>query len=677
MTDDEAHCPAGGVRPLTVTFAAACLLVNLVLVLQPSLTFRINGPFFAFSLGEHLVLFVILAGPVVALLSLPGVAGSADWKSGYGALLAATAVALWAGSFVTPVPHASLDGSPLDLESTFASVLFNIGVLFAVAGGMYQLTRRRPRDSLFFLVLLNLLFLGMTAVAVVGTGLKAPTYDRGSDWATFSRSGNVMVVLLDTFQASLFERLVAERSELVRDFEGFTFHRNAVSPSPTTILSLPAIHSGRPLHPGERVSTYLTESIESDSFVARHARAGYRTSVLNPLLNLCPNGAACEHAKRVRGGYLRALAQESLQLVDLSLFAVLPLQWKQHVYRDGEWLFGDNPISPRQGYETLAWLTSSVKADLGPPTLKFVHLLTTHPPPVLGADCVPRREVPLSDEAMADQARCSIAAVGRLLRALKSQGVYDSSTIVVLGDHGAGISDVGFVAGGAASPLLLYKSAHAQGPLKTDQAVVPLTSVSENICRETGVCNPMPAASNTASRITFAHYNWPPDQWLRRDNLEVNFYEITGRPEDHRSWRRVGYPPPPVTKLDGTSNDPWGVYGPNWVDAPPRDGTSIRWAFGSEASLYFQLPERRTHRIRLEVAPFARKRAHRLAFAVNGERKRTVDLGAGQRAEVVLDADGAISSTAEIKILLESGAPADFSLEHRAPSFRVLRAAVD
>ena len=681
MTEGEKPRPAAGVRPLTVTLSAACLLVNLVFILQPSLTFRINGPFFAFSLGEHLALFCVLAAPLIALLSLPGVAGSVDWKSGYGALLAAIALALWVSSFISQVPHTSLDGSRLVLDSSLESVLPNIGILFAVAAITYRLVRRRPRDSLFFLVLLNLLFLGTATLSMVNGGLKVPNTESGSDWTTFSRSRNVMVILLDTFQATVFERLLAKQSEATRDFDGFTFYRNAVSPAPTTVLSLPAIHSGRTLDPDERISSYLTESIVSDSFVAAHVRAGYRASVLNPLLNLCPNGATCEQDGKVRLGYLHALARDSLQLVDLSLFAISPLQWKQNIYRNGQWLFGEEPIpsSARQGYETLAWLTSSLTADAGPPTLKFVHLMTTHPPPVLGADCIARHGVALSEETMEDQARCSIAAVGRLLRAMKSQGVYDNSTIVVLGDHGAGISEVGFVAGGAASPLLLHKCPHSQGPLKTDAAVLPLTQVGRSICRETGACpsRRLRDGREPTSRTTFAHYTWPADGWSRRDQVEINFYEITGRPDDVRSWIRLGRPPPPVTELDGTSKDPWGVYGPNWVDAPPRDGTSIRWAFGPEGSLYFRLPERRTHRIRLEVAPFAKKVAHRLTFAVNGERQQTVELGAAQQARVTLTADGGLTSTVEIRILMERGANADFSLERREPSFRLIRAAVD
>lgn len=679
MTEGEGPRSAEGVRPLAVTLAAACLLVNLVFVLQPSLIFRINGPFFVFSLGEHLALFAILAGPAIALLALPAMAGSADWKSGYGALLAALAVALWTSSFVSPMPHASLDGSPLVFDTPLESVLLNIAILFAVAGVTYRLVRRRPRDSLFFLVLVNLLFLGTATLSVIDGGLKLPANDGGSEWATFSRSRNVLVVLLDTFQATLFERLLAEQSEVTREFDGFTFYRNAVSSSPTTMLSLPAIHSGRTLASDEQISGYLAEAIVSDSFVSAHARAGYRASVLNPLLNLCPRGATCDQDRKVRVGYVDALAQSSLQVLDLSLLAISPLQWKQNIYRNGEWLFGDNPIAPKQGYETLAWLTSSLTADAGPPTLKFIHLMTTHPPPVLGRDCVARHDLKLSDETMQDQARCSIAAVGRLLRAMKSRGVYDNSTIVILGDHGAGISESGFVAGGAASPLLLHKTAHSQGPLMTDEAVLPLTQVGDHICRETGAC-PSPRMANgphTASRITFAHYNWLPDRWLRRDEMEINFYEIAGRPEDVRSWLRVGHPPPLVTELDGTSKDPWAVYGPHWVDRASADGTSIRWAYGLEASLHLRLPERRVHRIRLEVAPFAGTRSNRIAFSVNGERQQTVELHRGKRAEVALTADGDISSTAEIKILIEHGADFDFSLERRRPSFRIVRAVVD
>lgn len=683
MSAGKPNRPALCSGPLAVTVAAATLFANLVFVLQPSLTFRVNGPFFTFSFGEHLVLLLVFALPVIALLVLPGIKGTDDWKAGYGALLAAVAVALWASSLISPVPDASLDGSPLFLDTPPEAVLTNIGMLFVVATVTYRLARWRPRDTAFFLFLLNLLFFGTAAVSAASGGLKTPEFGGDSGWTTFSRSRNVVVILLDTFQASLFERLMAEQTSVTGEFEGFTFFRNAVSSSPTTILSLPAIHSGRALAPEDRVSTYLTESIVADSFVAAHAHAGYRAFVLNPLLNLCPSGATCAEDRKVRSGYINALAHDSRQIIDLSLLAIAPLQWKPDIYRDGEWLLGEEqiPESAREGYATLAWLTSGVKVDSGPPTIKFVHLMTTHPPPVLGADCTHRSNDELTEEALQDQARCSIGAVGWLLRALKSQGVYDNSTIVVLGDHGAGLSDSGFVLGGAASPLLLYKGARAHGPLSTDDTVTALTRVGERICQETGACSPPiphePREKNDADRISFAHYLWPANGWSRRDELEVNFYEIAGRPEDLRSWKRIAPTPPRVTRLNGTSDDPWGVYGPSWVAAPPREGQSILWAYGQSGTLVLQLPERRLHRIRMRVAPFNGNSPCRMVFAVNGERQQTADLPVGQPAEVVLTADGAASSTAEITVEMEAGAPTDLTLERRTPSFRLLHAEID
>jgi hypothetical protein len=383
----------------------------------------------------------------------------------------------------------------------------------------------------------------------------------------------------------------------------------------------------------------------------------------------------------VRTGYLDALARDSLQLVDLSLFAIAPLQWKQNIYREGDWLFSQEPIpeSARQGYATLSWLTSHVTVDSGPPTLKFVHLMTTHPPPVLAADCTVRSARELTESALQDQARCSIAAVGRLLEALKSHGVYDNSTIVVLGDHGAGLSDSGFVLGGAASPLLLHKSAHAHGRVTVDASVFPLTRLGTLICGETGACPSTVERrrGDQAGGVGFAHYIWPADGWSRRDQVEINFYEVTGPPEDLHSWRRIGPVPRPVTKLAGTSDDPWSVYGPSWVDAPPRDGPSTRWAYGGSGVLHLRLPERRVHRIRMGIAPFNENGPYRMTFSVNGERQQILDLRMGQHAEVVLTADATVQSTAEIAIEMDTGAPVDFALERRTPSFRLLQATVE
>ena len=141
----------------------------------------------------------------------------------------------------------------------------------------------------------------------------------------------------------------------------------------------------------------------------------------------------------------------------------------------------------------------------------LIHLINPHHPYVLTSNC---DYTPGVETDGAAQAGCALTLVEELVDELKALGRFDSSTIVIHGDHGAGLARdgdelVGFgpdvfglpFSTGRSRPLLLVKPAGtgADAPLATSDRPAMTTDVMATIFDSVDV--PFEATSGRASLI--------------------------------------------------------------------------------------------------------------------------------------------------------------------------------
>jgi hypothetical protein len=664
----------------TVALPAALLGVSLIFVLQPSLVYD-PGPFFPFPLWEALAVLAACGIALAAVLTLPVLFGDERWRDDYGAFLAAAALGLWASSLLSAGLPAVLDGRQLQLSPSLEESVLNIGLVMAAASLCYFIGRRRVELMRFFLWVLNGLF-AATAIAIAIDTPSMPTSlaaDRETV-ATYSRNGNVVTLLLDTYQASLFAELIKEDPGLRDQLQGFQFFPNAKGVAPTTMFSVPAIHSGEAYSPEAAAAggfyKYFDYAVKEKSFLSSLAAAGYRSDLINPILQSCPNGTRCMSEHLLHAGHGAVLAKSSLLLLGLSLYTVAPLQWKQFAYNDGEWLLGEDPMRSlvTRGYSTLEWMAQSIKIDDGAPTAKFFHLFVTHSPAVMTTECAEKRNLRLTDETLLDQARCANRAALKFLSALQTYGVYNDSTIIVLADHGAGVSNEGFYSGAAASPLLLLKEPHSSGPLEIREQPISVLDIGQFVCDATGHCNSTISDEfgNRARTSLFMDYRWLDDGWSTKREPEVNWYSVDGPPARFDSWRRVAPKVPEVSLLNGDARDAWGNYGLGWVDIGDKAGA--RWVFGSVASLYLSLPERRLYSVLVSIEPNgADQGSLGVEIHSGGARKASQQFASDSANDVLITVQGNPEAPTEFVFRTTGVGAETFSLERRRPLFRIQR----
>ena len=478
--------------------------------------------------------------------------------------LCAIGVVCWAYAYFVPGRMGVLNGqqSPMDFRTSIGSWELMLVGLAGVAIAAVVLLR--PRLARLVLLLLNVGLGVATIGTVVGAIAVAPKASGAADPGRvfrFSPRQNVLIILLDALQSDVVSGIFQRDAAVRAAFDGFDFYKDTLGVAPTTFLSLPAIHSGEVFEPGADTARYFADSIEHRSFLTRFAAAGYDAALINPVLGICPDRVTnCLDASVLRHTADARLLREGLRLLDLSLFRVSPIWLKRRIYGNGAWLavrLVDGPFEINRIFEGNAFLTELgqrlVVSD-GPPTIKFLHLFSTHPPFVLNDECqaVSMEHAP---ERFPAQARCALLAVSSLFDRMKKAGIYDDTLILVFADHGMGLPS-GYVEAptqspadwvelaGAANPTFLLKPRGRRGPMQEANAPVQLTDVGATLCALSQACTtPQGAIVGQAPanrRRPFNFYAWKAEYWDSWSIPTIVSYDVGDLAWKRESWWRTG-----------------------------------------------------------------------------------------------------------------------------------------
>jgi hypothetical protein len=280
---------------------------------------------------------------------------------------------------------------------------------------------------------------------------------------------------------------------------------------------------------------------------------------VNAPSGVCPEKVRlCVRDTEVLGGKAASLRREAAILLDLTLLRIAPLGLKRSVYDDGRWRVAPLTRDERlahfvvTGNNVLRELGARLDAAPRPPTAKFLHLFGTHLPMVLDDRCAFTGEtVRWSRAAYATQVRCALEALREVLVALRRNGVYDNTTIVLLADHGTpGMAsarvgpqpaDVDWKYQiGIANPTLAVKPAGAKGRLRRSDQPASIADVAAIVCEAAGLCAGR-RRDPGASRV-YNSFVWS-QSYVKLDRIpDITGYEIRGSLFERASWHRIEQP---------------------------------------------------------------------------------------------------------------------------------------
>jgi hypothetical protein len=492
------------------------VLVCQVCVVFPLVIYLGNLDEAGITLPKLLGICLLSAITALALLLAISLLVPASLKRFYNGLLSVISILFWVQGAVLVRDYGLLDGASIDW-GTFENAglvdtsIWITGILAGVALIRLGKGRLLLRVAGFLVVI-------QFASAVVDASLKfddiqlrkLQTYNSDpTRFYEFSKSQNIIHVLVDGFQSDIFADIVSApgiAADYTDLFSGFIYFKETLGVFPYTQFALPALLTGKIYLNKEPKHDFLDRVMSGPSILSVAEEKGFDIDIAAAGTYLYGQYTKLPHDNIFFIDSLGSIDPETstlLKLADITAFRLAPHALKRFVYNDQKWTFqsliaGNESFkfSFFQNTQFLEELTRKLSATRDKPVYKYIHVSTTHRPMVASFDCgYAGRTFGDSRTTLTIQSKCTLDTVGALFDKLKSAGIYDSSLIIVHADHGGWVPNrrqgepvrlpKGNLAPPAvkslASPLLAIKPPRSDGPLVVSEAYVSLLDLPDTI----------------------------------------------------------------------------------------------------------------------------------------------------------------------------------------------------
>jgi len=610
--------------------AAALLISTNLCLFAPFEILSSNPAEFDVTFGAVLPVLIAAALVLAALITAPGLLVPRRFRAGTSAALLAVGVLLWIqGSFLR-WGYGEFAGAGIEWAAFPWQGWVDVAVWIAVLVLAVHFRRRISRNVSFLALALILIQSGLlVARAIAGPdsaaspGLARVGEDTPASVPTtlcqLSSSRNVFHILMDGFQSDVFMELVAEEG-LEGALDGFVVFPGNISTGSRTVLSVPSVFSTN-VYSGEETEAEYFRKAAAGSFHYFLDKRGYAVNLIPHVSMNAPPGAnyfvppaTYASPRRVR------LMQASTYLIDVSMFRQFPQFLKRVVFNDQNWrlstLVGSPPshVSFHQKAFFRDYMNRLEVAD-SRPAYHFVHLMPPHGPYVTLADgSYADKALPNTRENYKNEARYILRMFVDFLDRLKDLGVYDSSVILLHGDHGAGFPAVGNTTTDSRiswmSTLMVLKTFDARAPLRVSTAQTSLTDIPATLLGLLGIEHPYPGdsvleldpAQDRVRRVTLV-----PNQSAREPI--VHRWMVRGNASDSTSWRQM----PPMKVQRRIHHYEWGtplrfgiahagdVY---LTEGWSTTSSNYTWSDGNKATITFGI-EKPQRKVRMRLTYFA------------------------------------------------------------------------
>jgi len=470
--------------------AIAVSLAALVCIVLPVQSYLANASLYVFTPGrlalETGILFVAIAAASWLLLATVGrfLGGVLQ------AVFVAALVCVYLESGILSAGLPELNGGFLPALAVRSRAIVDLAVWSAVVAG-FLATVRWTRPWLHW-VALAVLTVSLFSFFDVRrdeqlTGNQPPTagsqqLTSGFEWQRdvienfrLSPKRNVLVFILDSMPGTLSYDFVSSDPAMRERFAGFTAFTNNVGMHDCTKFGLPGLMTGRYFEPGvSSAADYPMSIFGEESFLLPYVRNGDEVYFVNDLLPYgYTNGKVTKRmpvtGKQKHGWaalLLRSRDVPYLSLFDMVVFRLVPYCAK------APFLYSKIRHDPMMGRDESAfWYEHAMFPVLGKApfseaktTLGVFHSRGAHPPLVFDPDGKAYPQPRVDPDIIGELVSTPIRHLSRLLDTLRERGLYDSSMIVVVADHGIGIVPYAPGHHPSESAILWVKPEGAKGP---------------------------------------------------------------------------------------------------------------------------------------------------------------------------------------------------------------------
>ena len=437
--------------------AVAAIPVATVTLFATTAIYAGNASEFSSSLPPLLAIILPYAGGLAVALALMGSLLTKRGQDRYTTFLSALAVLLWLQGNILVWNYGVFDGSSINWMTGVWRGILDVSIWIAVILlAIYGY--RKLGKGLLIAAVATLVMQTLSATLTLSSNTQilqardvVANLEGRSEVMRFSPTKNIVHIVMDGFQSDIFASILNDTSE--RDFKselrGFTYFDQHLGAYPYTQLTVPAMLSGKLFQNDVPVDTFIEQTMQGPTVINKAYAAGYEVDIAAAAalrnvyaLGDYSNAFSIASSEHVTAQDIAII--DAAKLTDLALFRVLPHFAKALVHRDELWIFQAKVQSSAflhmQYFSDLAFLedlATEMSTDRDTPVYKMIHVMLSHRPFVGNERCEFDGRKSGSRDEVTTHAQCGLVSVMNVLQRMKDLGIYDSSLIVLMADHGA------------------------------------------------------------------------------------------------------------------------------------------------------------------------------------------------------------------------------------------------
>ncbi len=564
-------------RQILFSTIISLFLVSNIFLFGPYNLYTSNINEFVVPLFTILGLYVGIVAFIVMLFAVIGYCLPAGLYSRYIVILCSISILLWLQGNIFVWDYGIFDGNSINWEigGWRGWVDASIWILVLVVSTIKHQSLRAPLLNLTaFLFFIQLIGISATwsryEDLMSDKALKLESASSLKDIQNFSPEKNVLHIVLDGFQSDIFQRIINDKSfdDYYDRLDGFTFYRGNSGLWSSTYMTIPAIVSGKIYFNHMPKPDFVTQVFRGDNILNLAFNKGYDVDLVSDKFEVnmynrghYTNSYAIPNNLHIKKESIEL--DDSIRLLDISLFRYAPHFVKKYIYSDQLWLLQQFLINREyQQYRYfshnafLKSLAENIRNDRQKPVYKLFHLMTTHAPFVVNENCTyAGQTLERNVDNVSFQARCSLDTVISLLEEMKRIGIYDSSLIIIMADHGAGLdlrqnkpadddpNRIHPYIISMALSLMAIKPPNSRGTLQLSDAQSSLADTAATINSILGLGGDFDGRSitgideNAVIDRRFYYYAWQRDDWESDYTGPIQEFKINGSVFDDKSWQ--------------------------------------------------------------------------------------------------------------------------------------------
>lgn len=353
-----------------------------------------------------------------------------------------------------------------------------------------------------------------------------------------SEKKNILVFVLDTFDSSdMMLLLNSEEGELYKEvFDNFTYYPDTLGGYPTTKGALPHILTGVRYENEEAYDEYVRKAYVNNNFYDILNAMDYSIGVYTSSLYVNPE---CDMYTNITEGEYVVSDYNSFykNIYKLVAFNYMPHQLKKFFYVSSA-DFDDlkattEQISFSSNVQSFYNILKSTGIELTEEKcFRFYHLDGTHAPYTFDKNLQSEEG---KKYTVLDEAAGNFKVLEVLFNELKTKGIYDSSTIIIMADHGYnGLSQ---------NPLFMIKNMDEHHEFQISDMEMSydyLNDIFISLVNNSVISEEFIAKLNSERGLRkFYNYSWD-NSWDREYLPTIAEYELIGTAENVESLILTG-----------------------------------------------------------------------------------------------------------------------------------------